>query len=79
MKYLKKGLIIFMTGKTCNYCNKYYENTADWKACELSHDVVFVPMLREDLSRLINFIATGDRDLLTERLSQTLFRYFRAE
>jgi hypothetical protein len=37
-----------------------------------------IPMLREDLNRLVNFIATGDRELLTERLSRTLFRYMRA-
>jgi len=48
------------------------------RECELTHDVLFVPILRTDLNRLINFIATGDRKLLTERLSKVLFRYVRA-
>jgi hypothetical protein len=48
------------------------------RACENEHEVIYVPFLKEDLNRLINFIATGDRALLTERLSRTLFRYVRA-
>lgn len=63
----------------CYYCGKYYRTPEKARECENSHDVVFVPMLREDLNRLINFIATGDRGLLTERLSRTLFRKVRAD
>jgi hypothetical protein len=63
----------------CFYCGKFYEDVAKARVCENSHDVVYVPILRDDLNRLVNFIATGDRSLLTERLSKTLFRYTRAE
>ncbi len=63
----------------CFYCGKYYKTPEKARECENSHDVVFVPILREDLNRLINFIATGDYALLTDRLSRTLFRYVRAE
>lgn len=63
----------------CFYCGKYYRTEEKARECENNHDVVLVPILREDLNRLINFIATGDRALLTERLSKTLFRYVRAE
>jgi hypothetical protein len=62
----------------CFYCDKYYKDEQDARDCENSHDIVFVPILREDLNRLLNFIATGDSKLLTERLSRTLFRYTRA-
>lgn len=62
----------------CFYCGKFYDDPAKARACENAHDVVYVPILREDLNRLINFIATGERSLLTERLSRTLFRYTRA-
>lgn len=62
----------------CFYCHKYYDNPENARACENDHDVLFVPILKEDLNRLLNFIATGDRKLLTERLSKTLFRYVRA-
>lgn len=68
-----------MTKKNnCFYCGKYFGDPAEARECENKHDIIFVPMLREDLNRLINFIATGDRKLLTERLSMTLFRYVRA-
>jgi len=62
----------------CFYCEKWYADPEDARKCENEHDVLFVPILREDLNRLLNFIATGDRTLLTERLSKTLFRYTRA-
>lgn len=63
----------------CFYCGKLYTTEIKARECENTHDVVFVPILREDLNRLINFIATGDKALLTERLSRTLFKYFRSE
>lgn len=62
----------------CFYCGKVYTTQEKARECENDHDVVMLPILREDLNRLVNFIATGDRDLLTKRLSRTLFRYFRA-
>ena len=63
----------------CFYCGKYFKEEKKARECENKHDVVYVPMLREDLNRLVNFIATGDRNLLTERLSKVLFKYVRAE
>jgi hypothetical protein len=68
-----------MTKKNkCFYCDKYFADPEKARKCESEHDVIFVPILRKDLNRLINFIATGDRNLLTERLSKVLFRYVRA-
>ena len=66
------------TGNVCFYCGQYFKSPELARECENQHDVVFVPILREDLNRLINFIATGNRGLITERLSKTLFRYVRA-
>jgi hypothetical protein len=62
----------------CFYCSKYYPDPDDARKCEKGHDVLYVPILRSDLNRLLNFIVTGDRNLLTESLSRTLFRYVRA-
>ncbi len=62
----------------CFYCEKWYAKPEKARECENEHDVIFVPILKEDLNRLLNYIATGDRELLTERLSKTLFRYTRA-
>ena len=63
----------------CFYCEKYFKEEKRARDCENNHDVVYVPILREDLNRLVNYIATGDRNLLTERLSKVLFKYVRAE
>lgn len=62
----------------CFYCDKYYADPEKARECENEHDIIFIPMLQEDLNRLLNFIASGDRNLLTERLSKVLFRYTRA-
>lgn len=62
----------------CFYCKTLHTTPEKARECENEHDVIFVPILKEDLNRLLNFIATGDRALLTERLSKTLFRYTRA-
>jgi hypothetical protein len=62
----------------CYYCHKWHPNEKKARECENGHDVIMVPLLKEDLNRLVNFIATGDRALLTESLSLTLFRYFRS-
>ena len=62
----------------CFYCHKIHPNPEKARACEKDHDIVMVPFLKSDLNRLVNFLATGDRDLITESLSKTLFRYFRS-
>lgn len=61
----------------CRYCAKWHSTPEKARECENGHDVVFVPLLREDLNRLVNFIATGERALLTERLSKALFKSYR--
>lgn len=61
----------------CFYCHKWHPSEEKARKCEAEHDVIMVPLLKSDLNRLVNFIATGDKALLTESLSLTLFRYFR--
>jgi len=61
----------------CFYCHKVYSSPEKARECEKSHDIIMIPFLKSDLNRLVNFIATGDRELLTESLSRTLFRYFK--
>lgn len=62
----------------CFYCHTPHSSDKRARQCEEEHDVVMVPLLRSDLNRLVNFIATGERELLTESLSKTLFKYFRS-
>lgn len=59
----------------CNYCHKIYKLRLMAVGCEQNHDMVFIPFYRDDLPRLIQFLYTGDRDILTERIINTILKY----
>jgi len=65
----------------CDICGKKFKNKNEAKArqlardCETNHDVVYVRLLRSDVQRLLAFISTGERGLLTETLVKTLRMY----
>lgn len=67
--------------KRCIYCWTAYSTEERARKCEDDHgdDVIMLPILKEDLNRLVNFIATGEQELLTKRLVRTLYRYFRSD
>lgn len=66
----------------CLYCGKPYHTLKEKRNCENNHvtndEVIFVPLLKEELNRLGYYILNGDRSLLTEQLSRKILRYFRA-
>jgi hypothetical protein len=59
----------------CKYCHKIYKLELIALGCENSHGIVYVPIRKEDLQRLIQFIYTKDERLLTETLMETLMAY----
>jgi len=67
----------------CELCGKKFthidpkvaENMA--RECEQSHDLVLIQLLRSDLNRLLQFIATKEDKLITKTLRQTLRTYAR--
>lgn len=63
-----------MTSK-CSICGTEYQHEKDAKYCEQAHDTVYVPLRRDDLFRLIQFLYTKDENLLTESLVKTLRKY----
>jgi len=67
----KKKMVSF----TAQFVIKNNSSNAYAIACERSHDLIYVPFKKEDLFRLIQFIMTGDRDLLSENLVKTIFKY----
>ncbi len=74
----KRGSIFLMANDyKCIYCDKSYDSIEKARACRDTHDIIFMPIERSDLSRLANFILTGDHKLLTESLTKVIFRYFR--
>ena len=61
----------------CLYCHKVYEENKSKLKCQDSHlgDLVFLPLFREDLSRLWSYVLQGNPEVLTERLSRTIRKY----
>ena len=59
----------------CNHCKTSYSTMEKATECENSHDVVYVPIQRSDLKRLLSFITTGNPGYITPTLIQTLLKY----
>jgi hypothetical protein len=59
----------------CSYCNKVYTHPTQADNCRDSHELIYVPITREDLNRLIQFIYLKQDELLTESLINSLTRF----
>lgn len=60
----------------CMFCEYTNSVGADVDGhTEREHDYFLVPLLREDLARLMQFIYVKDDALITERLYKTLQKY----
>ncbi len=63
-------------GFYCQICNSGpYKNALYATSCEKGHDLIYVPFTRDDLYRLAMFVATGNRELISESLGKTLKKY----
>ena len=61
--------------KSCPICGKEYARDSLADYCEKSHSTIFIEMKTEDLFKLIQFIYTGDKSLLSKSLMDTLEKY----
>jgi hypothetical protein len=59
----------------CSICHMTYSTVVLADSCEKSHKILYVPMNREDLNLLIQFIFTGGQSSLPERLVKTLLEF----
>jgi hypothetical protein len=60
----------------CFYCLKRFNKSEDADECREAHDLIYVPISRVDLNRLINFIMYPDMKLLKgTRIMDMLFDY----
>lgn len=62
-------------GYKCSYCGKHYAKAMEADSCRDSHDLVYVTMKRSDLSRLIQFIYSGEKELLTVTMINDLRKF----
>ncbi len=63
----------------CGYCRLPYETSEKAEKCKESHDIVYVGLSRSDLNRLVNFIYTGEEQLITDSLLDNLKKYLRLD
>ena len=63
----------------CTFCHKDFETVAKADGCEMAHQIIYVPIKKEDLMRLIQFLYTREEKLLTDSLVNTLTKYARAK
>jgi len=71
MAIMKKGKYL------CGYCLKPYAKQFEAEGCKDSHELVYVPLSKADLNRLINFIYSKNDDYLNENLINVLKRYIK--
>lgn len=65
-----------VTGKyLCSYCEQKFDSPSMADACRESHDIVYIPMTKTELNRLINGIMLGDLSIIPESLHTTLRKY----
>ena len=64
-------------GYACGYCGKVFPNPIGADDCKTKHELIYVPITKSDLNRLINFIYLKDESLLTQSLIDTLSKYLR--
>jgi len=59
----------------CYYCGKKFKTIVERNKHVEEHDIIYVPMARSDLNRLLNFLMTGSKGLLSENFMKRLFSY----
>lgn len=59
----------------CSICNKLHSRDIYAIKCEQSHDIVYVPIPRGDLFKLVQFLYSGDSELLSKEIITLLLKY----
>ncbi len=58
----------------CSFCNKAAKNPAEADACRDRHDLVYIPMERTDVNRLLMYIYQPNPELITDSMVKTIKR-----
>lgn len=56
----------------CSVCGLEYKAEQWATACEESHEYIYIRLKRSDLFSLLQYIQTGNQELLTKSLMSTL-------
>lgn len=52
----------------CSYCGKEFNCYQEADACRDNHDLIYLALTKEDISRVLQFFYTKDEELLSEEL-----------
>jgi hypothetical protein len=61
----------------CSYCQEQYSDPVRADSCRDSHELIYIGLSRNDLSRLIQFLYLKNDDLLTDSLVRNLNKYLK--
>ena len=61
----------------CSYCLKKYDDPVKADACREEHDLIYLPLTREDIFALANFLHSKNEKDLTESAVRQLLKYRR--
>lgn len=62
----------------CVYCERIYRTEAEADKCREDHDIIYIPLSRSDLNKLLNYMMIPDPKVLAgSNVSRILFRYMR--
>lgn len=59
----------------CTVCKKVYSSSQHADACRDAHDLLYIPISKSDLNKLINAIYLNDMRMVPENVTVTLQRY----
>lgn len=62
----------------CLICGERYSTSAKADTCKISHEMLYIPMTKTEVNRLLNAIILGDLSLIQENTIETLRKYARA-
>ena len=80
MKYEPKISIPNQNGQyECSICGKRWTTDLYRIACEKGHDVIYFPIKREDVFKLVQFFFTLDKDLIPVNFIKDLMKVTRVK
>jgi len=62
----------------CNICGKEFDNPLKAVECEKKHDVVYVPVEKSEVFRLVQFFMTREEQLIPTNFLDRLMRITRS-
>lgn len=61
----------------CLYCGKTHSDREGVFSCLSDHELILLPLSRDDLHRLYTYVRRGNQDILSESLVKILGKYHR--